>query len=488
MFSTLNSGLRQSSFSMRLLQTTGLFLALLTASTAAVHAEGVTVQGAPGANGADGVNPGDAGGEGGTGGDATATANSADPLNEATAVGGNGGDGGNGATIFDGPGDGGNGGSAKATAATAVFSGSADADAEASGGSGGNRGIDSDLPGSQLGNGGNGGAATALATGSSGNGNATVSATATGGSGTPGEGVGGGGGDANASSTAKANGSGDALSSATATGGNGSFGIDGSEPSGNATAVANASATGGGKAIATAVATLGVGPNLFGQPGPAQATANAETINGAMAQAMSTAGAGTGPFDFSVATSTAKTSFLGVTTTASAPGGFIISENEVATEAIAQGGSAQTSVDPDALSAISVALPDKAFVTTLIDGASNVAALQGPRDEIFGAAILDLASSTFDFSYQGDLLLGVIDGFADITLNGADFSIGEPEDDTVINLGSFGPNIDLTITGDGSFVIGGAVPEPSTWAMLVLGFAGLGVVGYRRARGPLGAV
>ena len=29
---------------------------------------------------------------------------------------------------------------------------------------------------------------------------------------------------------------------------------------------------------------------------------------------------------------------------------------------------------------------------------------------------------------------------------------------------------------------GGAVPEPSTWAMMLLGFAGLGFIGYRRAR------
>jgi hypothetical protein len=28
----------------------------------------------------------------------------------------------------------------------------------------------------------------------------------------------------------------------------------------------------------------------------------------------------------------------------------------------------------------------------------------------------------------------------------------------------------------------GAVPEPSTWAMLMLGFAGLGFVAYRKAR------
>ena len=135
--------------------------------------------------------------------------------------------------------------------------------------------------------------------------------------------------------------------------------------------------------------------------------------------------------------------------------------------------------------AISIAGPDKAYATTLIGGASNVAdALLGPGDEIFGAVILSTfeGGSTFDFSYQGDLLLGVIDGFADITVNGAEVSIGDPGDDTVINLGSFGPNIDLTISGVGTFVVGGAVPEPSTWAMMLLGFAGLGIVGYRQTR------
>ena len=32
-----------------------------------------------------------------------------------------------------------------------------------------------------------------------------------------------------------------------------------------------------------------------------------------------------------------------------------------------------------------------------------------------------------------------------------------------------------------------AVPEPSTWAMMLLSFAGLGYAGYRRAREPRGA-
>ena len=429
------------SFLTRLLQTTGLSLALVTASAAGVHAEDVTVQGAPGENGANGVNPGDSGGEAGNGGGATATANSPDPVNGAFAIGGVGGEGGNGATFADGPGDGGNGGSATATAATAIFSGSAGADAEASGGTGGNHGLESSVPGSQLGNGGSGGAATALATGSSGNGNVTVSATATGGSGAPGEGVGGGGGDATASSTAIASGSGDALSSATATGGNSGPGIygDGSEISGSATAMANATAAGGGKAIATAIATLGVG-GQFGQPAPPQATANAQT------------------------------SFAGgsVQSTAAPPIGVNAALDPLSAEAVAQVGSGQISFSPNVtFTAIATALPDKAYSMTLIGNASNVAAaLLGPGDEIFGTAILDYGSSaTFTFSFRGDLILG---------------DIG---DNSVTNMGFVSGPIDLTLSGYGGiFALGGAVPEPSTWAMMLAGFAGLGFLGWRRSR------
>jgi hypothetical protein len=68
----------------------------------------------------------------------------------------------------------------------------------------------------------------------------------------------------------------------------------------------------------------------------------------------------------------------------------------------------------------------------------------------------------------------------------------------VIDLGSsFGPEIDLTfgynLVADGSgafgfdFAVGGAVPEPSTWAMILLGFASLGCAGYRRVREPSAA-
>ena len=39
----------------------------------------------------------------------------------------------------------------------------------------------------------------------------------------------------------------------------------------------------------------------------------------------------------------------------------------------------------------------------------------------------------------------------------------------------------MTTTGDDTFHIS-AVPEPSTWAMMILGFAGIGFLAHRRAR------
>jgi hypothetical protein len=235
----------------------------------------------------------------------------------------------------------------------------------------------------------------------------------------------------------------------------------------------------------------------------AKATSNAATAQGAMAQALSTTA-----FEDAAQTtalqSTAATSFGGVSVQSNA---VDMSGFETAAEAIAQGGSSQTFAPPggffgNTVFAAATALPDKAYAATLIGDASNVAdALLGPRDKIFGTAIVDAiggfevgefsdlsAGSTFDFRFQGDLLLGVISspaGGMDITVNGSEMFF-DASDDTIINLGNFGPNIDLTINGFGTFVIGSvvpeAVPEPSTWAMMLVGFAGLGVAGWRGSR------
>ena len=242
-----------------------------------------------------------------------------------------------------------------------------------------------------------------------------------------------------------------------------------------------------------------------------------------MAQAQSTAFGSSGQ-----AQSTAKSTlaFVSVQSTAVAPA----NSDTATTNAIAQGGSGQAFVNPGQTAyAFSTALPNKAYAASLIGGASHVAsALLGPRDQVFGAAIVGAnyaadgggesdtysATSTFDFAYGGDLELGLIDdqvsGFAGgqgfqsmeftIDANGVEIldttfrSLAIAESffrDDVIDLGSsLGPNLDLTFgytlvtDGPGGFgfdlAIGGAVPEPSTWAMMLAGFAGLGFMGGRR--------
>jgi hypothetical protein len=217
------------------------------------------------------------------------------------------------------------------------------------------------------------------------------------------------------------NGAGNASSSASATGGAGSdayaYPLDGSD-GGNAKAIANASATGGGTAKANSVATGGAGGvgTSAGATGAADATSNAQTAKGAFAQAQSTAVGSSGQ-----AKSTANTSysFVKAQSEATAQVG-----GAATTNAIAQGGSGQAFVNPGQTAyAYSTALPDKAYAASLIDGASHVASvLLGPRDAVFGTAILGAnhasdgggesdsysASSTFDFAYGGDLILGLI--------------------------------------------------------------------------------
>jgi outer membrane lipase/esterase len=40
------------------------------------------------------------------------------------------------------------------------------------------------------------------------------------------------------------------------------------------------------------------------------------------------------------------------------------------------------------------------------------------------------------------------------------------------------------VIADHFLVVAGAVPEPSTWVMLILGFAGIGFMAYRRKAKP----
>ena len=379
-----------------------------------------------------------------------------------------GGDGGNGGSAFGDTGGcncgyGGNGGGG----------GSASASGTAFGGAGGNAG-DFQLVG-DAGSPGNGG--DAIATGSG----ATTAVGGAGGQGISQGGIsyGGAGGNATATSITSASGSGNAISSATATGGDGGGGFS---QGGNATATSSATANGSGDATASATAT----PGFAYFPGAAYAASNAETAEGGLALAQAQAQGDF--FDEGQSQSTAKTTFGGVSVQSTAE---LIGSGS--TEALAQAGSGQ-SVNSGQFDgfAFSTVLPNAAYATTLIGSASNVAdALLGPADKIFGTAILGGYtgnpgiddSSTFDFSFQGDLVLGVVrdDGFS-IIVNGVGIPFEDAGDNSLINLGFISGPIDLTIEGDGVFAVGGAVPEPSTWAMMLVGFAGLSFAGYARSR------
>jgi PEP-CTERM motif len=346
--------------------------------------------------------------------------------------------------------------------------------AVATGGNGGAAGDTDDgyVSGDGTGNGGNGGSATAVATGGS-----IASASATGGAGGySGLSYGGSGGSAFATSKAFG-GSGGASSSAYATGG---AALSPGGTGGGSTATATALATRGGLAIALAAATGGEHWIPLGYNGGANSTTTAKSTF-AVANVRSTDEA-----------------------EEAAAYGFSQSTYTVTTNAVAQAGrSGQSFVAPDnSVYAFSTVLPDKAEVAALIGGASTVgSAFLGPEDIVFGTSTLGIngypdepaesftfsENSTFDFRYQGDLLLGLIDGGGDLSVivNGVQVLADSFTSDTVINLGSdFGPNIDLKIVleGSGDFILGGAVPEPSTWAMMLVGFAGLGFAGYRSTR------
>jgi hypothetical protein len=387
------------------------------------------------------------------------------------------------------------------------------------------------------GNGGNGGNGSANAGATSMNGGAAATATGTGSAGGAGgtffgSGKNGGNGGNGAADASATTGSGPATATASATGGaggnsgedildNGGNGGNG----GNAVATASATAT-GGAATATATAEGGAagavapgGTGVIGVAGKGDATASATTSGGAKAQSLATATGST-----ATGLSTSETSLSGITAKTVASSS---TESASTTNAIAQaGGGGQTLVNPgQSAYAFATALPEKPYSTALIGGASNVAgALLGPREVVLGTSILGAslsgdgsvsntysASSTFDFAPKGDLLLGLIsplDGAPTdfqqidftVTLNGAEvvdeiFTSLATADaffaDDVINLGSVSGATeikfayDLVAGGSGGYgmdlAFGGAVPEPSTWATMLIGFGGLGYAGLRRA-------
>jgi hypothetical protein len=490
-------------FVQRLLATAALPLGLMAADIAPAFAASVTV---PGANGGT---PGGAAPP--VAADAGHLIPNNDPSNTAEATGGNGGAGGNAirrcfiychitpATA------GGAGGAATATATTSFSSTTTPATAKATsfGGTGGTGGAGGA-------NGGVGGAGDSSATVLNTEGSATATAAATGGGGGrggSGGGFGGTGGGASASSSATGGGAGTVLSQATAQAG-----------------------AGGGDGFSYY-------PRIdpWGYGGTAQAYATGVALTGnVQANASAYGGWALVPGTAAVAQSEAKNSKGEALTTASAPrdaGG--ISPSAVTSAGIGTGSiSPITPTGSQVVSDAILTLTGPTNHETIGEGAMSAAFSGGLLHQTYAAtAVFDFTTSapeTLDLTVLSDKAVGI--GFNQLELQvinlnknttpllsetftsaGTFFAPGHPISlPGEIGAGNQSIEIDFSlsywnttgITPDASFgftydfgtkpvttALGlamaplsaaAAAPEPSTWAMMLLGFAGLGYAAFRR--------
>ena len=122
--------------------------------------------------------------------------------------------------------------------------------------------------------------------------------------------------------------------------------------------------------------------------------------------------------------------------------------------------------------------PDFFSASTLIGNQVRFDNVSGIFGGVSGLASISFGAGS---SIIADLNInGTVLGFTQLSGNGPDLFTGNPAD-PVFTLGSFnlanpffGQNDVLTISAVA------AVPEPSTWAMMILGFAGVGFMAYRR--------
>jgi|SRR5665213_1041643 len=114
----------------------------------------------------------------------------------------------------------------------------------------------------------------------------------------------------------------------------------------------------------------------------------------------------------------------------------------------------------------------------------------------FGSGAVGIAASGGSGDIVGNAII-LLDNlsFADILAVPSNYVSGDPLSDTSTFTGQTFSTLGVTpgtyewTWGTGTnqnftLVIGSAVPEPSTWAMMLLGFAGLGFMGYRRKSKP----
>ena len=432
----------------RLLLATALPFGLLAVGAMSAYADTVTVTGANGANGAPGK-------PGGAGGAATATATSSDPSNSATATAGNGGIGGPGGDFYP-TGAGGHGGAASSMATASNTNGSASATAISTGGNGGRGGLPNPcrhtcIPGA----GGGGGVASAISSATGGvTGTVTSDATASGGAApiaynNPAAGT------ASASASARSTGSGLVEANASAFDPSRFTGEYYLETGDRASATASAQNKNGG-IVTTASATRG---------GTASALSSAGVFTaamGAIPELLVTISAGHAVSDAALTPGGGKT--IGVGAMSIGYGGTSFTITYDATAVFNFTTSASEALDLSLLSYNSAGLVgfDSGLLWVDVDG-----------NPPYSFPLTSLSAAETFFASGKSLALGKaaagpqsIEIEYSLTFNAG--TSAAPMDGLGFTYALKDPPLNI--------------PEPSTWAMILIGFAGLAFAGYR-ARG-----
>jgi hypothetical protein len=116
------------------------------------------------------------------------------------------------------------------------------------------------------------------------------------------------------------------------------------------------------------------------------------------------------------------------------------------------------------------------YVSLLRAGTIQDYSLNGQLLNTFSVGVSDLAGLAYDQST--DTLWGWDRGSSALDQFSTSGALLQHE---VINVSSFG----IGNPFGGEMAISAAVPEPSTWAMMILGFAGIGFMAYRRKSNPV---
>jgi hypothetical protein len=385
----------------------------------------------------------------GAGGAATATTTTpSDPSNTATATGGNGGSGGPKQTFPAGVG--GAGGAANAKATTSIGSEAALAQATAVGGNGG-RGGGGLLDGHFPDHGGAGGAASSSAAASSATGSASATANSTGGAGGYSLGRGGA---ANSNAAASST-TGSASATASSTGG----GSIGGELGGSAAASANARNS-TGAALTTASAPVAVSASALTNAtvatvGPASPT----LVNITAGRVVSNA------------TLTPNGSVIGIGAMSAAYG--------YGDQALQYSASAVFDVTTSGREALDLDLLSDNYADTAgvaFDSLDLQIVVDGGTPQTYPFSILTGSGGAEAFFASGPIALGTIGaGSQSIEI---EYFLGYMSGTSAVTGNGFGFTyalVDPPLTG--------SVPELSTWAMMLVGFASLAFTSYRALRG-----